>query len=145
MTPTSRAATAYGDPASFAKSPRQTEYLAFARITQALKRNADRKAVSDDESGGGADPAADHRRFAQLAEALHENLRLWTIVQRDVAVPENSLPEGLRAQLFYLAEFTREHTKKVLRGDAPTDPLIDINTAVMRGLRSEQEPERCPA
>jgi flagellar protein FlaF len=44
------------------------------------------------------------------------------------------LPRALRAQIFYLAEFTRQHTSKVLRGDAEVTPLIDINTAIMQGL-----------
>jgi len=35
---------------------------------------------------------------------------------------------------FYLAEFTRTYSSRVLAG-ASADPLIDINTAVMRGLR----------
>lgn len=147
MTAISRAAFAYGDPASSAKSPRQTEYQAFAKITNALTRSAhlDASASEEDAQSRPEDRVADGRRFTELAEALHDNLRLWTIVQGDVSAPKNSLPEELRARLFYLAEFTRDHTLKVLRGDAEADALIEINTAVMRGLRAEHEPDRCPA
>jgi len=42
----------------------------------------------------------------------------------------------LRAQLVYLGEFTRAHTQKVLRGEADPAPLIDINSAIIRGLRA---------
>ncbi|MEO1611497.1 MAG: flagellar biosynthesis regulator FlaF [Pseudomonadota bacterium] len=148
MDPNTRAAVAYGDAASAAKSPRQVEYQAFARITKALANgatpggasHAPLKAVADNE-----DRAAKSRRFTVLANALHENLRLWTIMQGDITADGNGLPDQLRAQLFYLAEFTRDHTRKVLRGEAQADALIEINTAVMRGLRAEREPERCPA
>ena len=57
----------------------------------------------------------------------------------DVAEPTNLLPQPLRAQIFYLAEFTMHHSAKVLKGDASVAPLIDINTAVMRGLRGDQD------
>ena len=48
-----------------------------------------------------------------------------------------SLPPALRAQLFYLYEFTDQHSRKVLAGNASIEVLVDINTAVMRGLRGE--------
>ena len=54
-----------------------------------------------------------------------------------VADAKNALPQGLRAQIFYLAEFTLQHSRKALSGGASVRPLIEINTAVMRGLRGE--------
>lgn len=125
-----RAQSAYGDVRASSKSPSQVEYQAFAKITTSLNL-----------AGEGADAAAD---FPKLAAALHQNLRLWTIVASDVAASKNGLPEALRAQLFYLAEFTRVHTQKVLKGEADVADLVEINTAVMRGLR-EQEMTPCPA
>mgnify|MGYP000311731850 CR=1 FL=1 len=53
----------------------------------------------------------------------------------DVASPGNALPSQLRAQIFYLFEFTQHHTRKVMDGEARADAVTDINTAVMRGLR----------
>lgn len=127
-----RANAVYGDPRTAVKSPSQVEYQAFARITKDLSTAAQ----SQDA-------------FPRLAAALHQNLRLWTIVATDVAVEDNALPKDLRAQLFYLAEFTRAHTSKVLKGEAVASALIDINTAVMKGLRSQheisKEPETCQA
>ena len=73
---------------------------------------------------------------AAMAEALHDNLRLWTLLAADVAGEENELPAQLRARIFYLAEFTRAHSAKLLSGEAERRPLIDINTAVMKGLRA---------
>lgn len=76
--------------------------------------------------------------FSELAAALHENRRLWILLATSVADSENELPQSLRAQLFYLAEFTLQHSQKVLDGTASADVLIDINTSVMRGLRQEE-------
>jgi flagellar protein FlaF len=72
--------------------------------------------------------------FPKFVAALHENRALWTILAADVADPDNGLPETLRAQIFYLAEFTDHQTSKILRGEGSADSLIEINTAVMRGL-----------
>jgi flagellar protein FlaF len=97
------------------------EYDLFARITHRLKA-----AQSSGVDG-----------FAALAGAIYENRRLWTTLAADVASPDNGLPATLRARLFYLAEFTNIHSKKVLSQNASADVLIDINTSVMRGLRQE--------
>jgi flagellar protein FlaF len=77
--------------------------------------------------------------FAALVRALHDNRSLWTTLAADVAVETNELSKPLRAQIFYLAQFTTEHSRRVIAGDATVDILIDINTAVMRGLRGEGE------
>ncbi|MCR9149161.1 MAG: flagellar biosynthesis regulator FlaF [Rhodobacteraceae bacterium] len=113
------AKTAYSNPGQPTRTPRTTEYEAFARITHRLKA-----AAALDKSG-----------FSSLVRALHENRELWTILAADVAGSGNGLPPQLRAQIIYLYEFTMQHTSKVLAGDARPDVLIDINTAVMRGLR----------
>ncbi|MFV0475109.1 MAG: flagellar biosynthesis regulator FlaF [Pikeienuella sp.] len=125
-----RAAAAYGD----AKSPRQVEYLAFARITRTLS-----EASAALEAGGAFEA------FARLVAALHENMKLWTFIAAQVANPGNALPQNLRAQLFYLFEFTNAHTKLILSREADTQPLIDVNTAVMRGLRQDHGAQPCPA
>ena len=70
---------------------------------------------------------------------LSENRRLWTILAVDVANSENRLPKELKANIFYLAEFTEAQSKKILKGDADIRPLVDINAAVMKGLRTQVE------
>jgi flagellar protein FlaF len=72
--------------------------------------------------------------FSGLAGAVHDNRRMWTTMAIDVADNNNALPSELRAQLFYLAEFTEHHSHRVLRREADATALIDINTAVLRGL-----------
>lgn len=136
MDPKLRAVAAYGDVSTSTKTPRQIEYQAFARITKALTPNE----TAEDDT-----PGARSHSFTRMAEALHENLKLWSIVQGDVASDRNALPDQLRANLFYLGEFTREHTRKVLRGEADPSALVEINTAVMRGLRQNTEAAPCPA
>ena len=112
------ARTAYATPGTPVRSTRSTEYDLFARITRRLR-----------EAAAGAGKAT-----IPLVQALHDNQRLWTTLAADVADDGNGLPRELRARLFYLAEFTREHTRKVLKGEASAGVLVDINTAVMRGL-----------
>lgn len=100
-------------------APRSLEYDAIARITRQL-RDASRKGPNG---------------FSKLVEAVHMNRRLWTLFATNVADKDNALPDNLRAQLFYLAEFSQVHSAKVLSGDANVRPLLEINMAVLRGLR----------
>jgi flagellar protein FlaF len=119
------ARAAYASPAAPIRTPRDIEYDALARVTCRLKQAA--------SLGDGS--------YSALAEALHDNRLLWTALAADVAGDDNGLPRELRARLFYLAEFAVAHGRKVLGGAADPQVLIDINTAVMRGLRGE-EPDR---
>lgn len=112
---------AYESRANPVRTPRGTEYALIARVTQNLKSAAD--------AGPGG--------VAALARALHENRRLWVTLAVDVADRENGLPEALRAQLFYLHKFVVAQSRKILQGEAAVDSLVEINTAVMRGLAAD--------
>ena len=82
--------------------------------------------------------ATEHtKNFPAFASALDDNRRMWMTMDAGVADNDNTLPKPLRAQLFYLAEFTEHHSRKVLNGEADPTPLIDINTAVLRGLNGQ--------
>ena len=113
------ARSAYAQVNAIAPSHRDTEYRAFATVTRDLAEHA----------------AAGPETFPKLVEALDKNRRLWTIIAQDVAGEGNALPETLRAQLLYLAEFTLLHTPRILRKEASANVLVEINTAIMRGLR----------
>ncbi|MEM6439020.1 MAG: flagellar biosynthesis regulator FlaF [Pseudomonadota bacterium] len=119
------AASAYSDAQGAAVTPRQAEYRVFAKATHRLSDAA--KALATDEPGA----------FPRLAAALHDNQRLWTALAVDAASDGNGLPESLRAGIVSLAGFVRGHSAKVLAGDAAAGPLIDINAALMKGLRGE--------
>ena len=75
--------------------------------------------------------------FPGLVRALADNQQLWSTLASDVALPGNTLPAVLRARLFYLYEFTVQHSRAVLENRGSVEVLADINTAVMRGLRGE--------
>lgn len=110
----------YEDTGSLIKTDKSIEYQIFSKITYRLSRTI--KGEFED--------------FKELVGALHDNRRLWTLLAADVASGDNELPSELRAQIFYLAEFTEKHSKEVLAGNADVQVLVEINTAVMRGLRS---------
>ena len=114
------AQAAYARPEAPHRSPRALEYDLLARATKALSSARGEKAG-----------------FAKLMVALDDNQRLWSTLAADVAGPENGLPAQLRAQLFYLYEFTAKHSRAVREQGASVEVLIDINTAVMRGLRGQ--------
>ncbi len=112
----------YEDPTASTGDTRGVEYQVFARVTRLLANSND--------------SAPDYA--SKLTEALHKNLQLWTILAVDVANDNNELPAQLRSSIFYLAEFTRQHTAKVHAREADTKVLVDINTMIMRGLRQTQ-------
>ncbi|QJF52990.1 flagellar biosynthesis regulator FlaF [Roseobacter ponti] len=101
------------------RTSRSTEYEVIARISHRLKA-----AIENDD-------------FNALANALHENNKLWTTLGVDVVQPENLLPDELKARIAYLADFTRSHTLKVLRKQESAIPLLEINAAILTGLRTE--------
>lgn len=76
--------------------------------------------------------------YAELVLAVHDNRQMWNVLAIDVADPDNGLPDALRAQIFYLAQFTNEHSKKFLKGEVDLSALIDVNTAILRGLRRQE-------
>lgn len=118
MNATRLAQSAYRDQARSVRTDRGLEYDAFARVTQRLVMAA----------------GQDLRDIPNLAAALHDNRRLWTILATDVADAQNPLPPPLRAQIVSLAQFCHRHSSAVLTTKASLQPLIDINTAIMRGL-----------
>ena len=113
----------YGEATRATGTPRSVEYQVFSQVTGRLNR-----------------ARRDGEPFSRLAAALQDNLRLWTVIATDVTSAGNGLPLQLRGQLADLAKFVRLHTHKVLRREAEAGILIEINTAVMRGL-SGQLPE----
>jgi flagellar biosynthesis activator protein FlaF len=101
------------------RTDRGSEYAIFARVTHRLS--------AVDES--------DRSAYSALAQAVSENSRLWGALADDLMHDDNMLPVELRARLVSIAEFVRRHSHAVLSGRDSVRPLIDINTAIMRGLR----------
>lgn len=119
MSAISQAQRAYapGAGAAAIRTPRSIEFEVIARITHRLKT------------------AIEARNTRGLIDVLHENRKLWTALAADVASSDNALPQDLRARIFYLAEFTGQHTSKVLRNEATAVPLLEINAAILGGLK----------
>jgi flagellar protein FlaF len=122
MHPNPQARDGYGVAAP-TRSARGSEYAVFAQVTRRL-------AAADE---------ADRAAYPRLAEAVIDNQRLWGTLAEDLMLESNVLPVALRAQLISLAEFVRRHSLAVLRGQAKVAALVDINTAIMRGLRGDAE------
>ncbi|WP_246212798.1 flagellar biosynthesis regulator FlaF [Marivivens donghaensis] len=109
----------YDPKTAVSRHPRSMERLLFGQITSRLSRAI----------------AGTHRKA--LIEALHDNRKLWTTIAVDIASDDNGLPDQLRGQIFYLAEFTHHHSSLVLKDGADPAVLVDINRAVIAGLSSE--------
>jgi flagellar protein FlaF len=107
----------YAPTAAPLKSARRAEYDVIARITSRLAT------------------AIETKDFNKLVHAMHENRTLWRKLALDVAHRDNLLPDDLRARLIYLAEFTEHHTRKVIARTESAAPLVEVNTAILRGLK----------
>ncbi len=114
-----QAQRAYAPTQTSTRTARSVEYEVIARISHRLKR------------------AMQQKDFPALADALHENNKLWMTLAIDVANPDNLLPEDLRAKIVYLAEFTRQHAQKVMQKRESALPLLEINAAILKGLKQE--------
>lgn len=117
-----RAREGYGRAAVPIKSHRAAEYETIARISHRLRAAAKIRKT----------------HYAEFVAALHENSRLWTTLAVDVANPDNGLPRDLRARLFWLAEFTDKETRRILRNEGDVAILIEVNAAVLQGLRGAE-------
>ena len=105
------------------KSERASEYEAIARISHRLRSAGLNKATN----------------YPEFVQALSENSKLWTTLAVDVAQSENGLPQDLRARLFWLAEFTTHETSRILKGEGDLSILIEINAAILHGLREQAD------
>lgn len=99
-------------------TPQQTEYRLLADITRRLISIEDVK-----------DPAS--------VEIVYDNIAAWSTFAADLMLPENPLPDSLKAQLISLFLWVERHSQQVLKGDASTAPLIDVNKSIMAGLAAQ--------
>lgn len=115
-----RSQMAYSSNKAATRTEQSIEYELFAKMTSALAQSAK------------------SAKFEALAKAVYDNRRLWLALAADVSDDANNLPVELRAQIFYLAEFTQHHSSKVLSEGASVDPLIEINRSIMSGLFAQR-------
>jgi len=112
------AAAAYAKVSRNVLGPRTVEQKAFQRVTGLLQAMEDEVDVST----------------VRLAEAIHTNSQLWTILATDAASEANGLPPALRAQIISLAVYSQKTGRAILRKEGQLDDLIQINRAMMAGL-----------
>lgn len=105
------------------RTPRQAEHQIVAAVTARL---AAALAAGD---------------AARLAAAVHDNNRLWSALAADLASAGNALPADLRARLLGLAGFALRQGHRLLRGEGGGEALVDLNTAVLRGLAGQPNAE----
>lgn len=123
MTDMYNAQRGYGQVKRQASSEKHIEIELFTKMTTQLKSH-----VLAEESALKLTPS--------LARDLLSNLKLWQIIMLDLLTDENTLELSLKKSLIELAEFTQSHTQKIFRNEGAVDVLIDINVAILSGLRT---------
>lgn len=116
-----KAIQAYASARATTQTPRALEYETLARVTRRLEACTGRRPGS----------------FPELASALHDNRRLWTVFASDVANPSNPLPTETKAGIYSLALFTSQETSRILAHQGDVSALVEINLSVLRGLQPE--------
>ena len=69
-----------------------------------------------------------------LIEACYLNNKLWTALLVDLSLPENALPDDLKARLISIGIWVQRYTPRAMGGAAPVDPLIAVNRSIAEGL-----------
>ena len=110
------AKSAYSTASQTVRTTRSAEYEVFAKVTSALKRA---------------------KSAPEKIRAISDNRQLWIALATDVASDGNELPSAIRANIFYLSEFVTHHSRRLTKSDGDLSALIDVNTAIMAGLRKK--------
>jgi flagellar protein FlaF len=105
------------------ESARSIEAKLFADVTAELER-----------ARRGGKPG-----FRDLVAALHRNRTLWDALLADLAHEANALPAPLKGQLIQLGHFVRQFTARVLKEEDDVQVLIDVNNAILKGLRTTNQ------
>jgi flagellar protein FlaF len=75
-------------------------------------------------------------RSPQMSEAIEFLQRLWTALVKDLAHPDNDLPDKLKAQLISIGFWVMGETGRIAFGEHNNlTALIDINTMIQEGLK----------
>jgi flagellar protein FlaF len=75
-------------------------------------------------------------RSPQMSEAIEFLQRLWIALVKDLAHPDNDLPDKLKAQLISIGFWVMGETGRITFGEHnDLTALIDINTMIQEGLK----------
>ncbi|MEM9705453.1 MAG: flagellar biosynthesis regulator FlaF [Pseudomonadota bacterium] len=114
------AAQGYAKASQSTADPRAVEYQTFARVNNMLAKAKN------------AGPS----EFNKIVDAVYKNNQLWDILAADIANQANPLPDDLKIGIIKLYAFSRNHGRNVLKKKATVDALIEVNSNIMKGLRS---------
>ena len=114
-----RPAKAYGQAQRAAFLPRQVEATAFAKAAALL-----------------AEAATRVQEFGAYRAALRFNRLIWTLIQADLARPDNGLSDQVKAKLLSLSVFVDKQTVAALAAPsaARLESLIEIDRNIAQGL-----------
>ena len=98
-------------------SPRDTEILAFRLCNERLEK-----------------AAAPRERI----EALNKTHQLWSLLVKDLQSDGNRLPGALKEQLIGLGFWAMTYSTCAIAEDLPVQPLIDVHTNIIDGLRAQE-------
>jgi len=110
---------AYRSAQTRADTPAQVEYRLLAEVTRRLL-------------------SIDDVTQPKAVETIHENITVWGTFAADLMLPENPLPDPLKAQLVSLFLWVQRHSRQVLRGQASVDALVEVNKSIMAGLAQQE-------
>lgn len=109
---------AYGRVQNATEDPRNIEFRLLAQVTAALRMA---KEHPDDRP--------------KLYDALIWNKKVWDAFALDLVDANNRLPKELRQTLVNLSAWVSKHTFAVMDGNGQIDPLIEVNSNLMEGLK----------
>lgn len=99
---------------------RRREYRAFEAVIERL-------GAARDAGGSGA----------QLNEALDAMEALWSILAKDVAHPQNGLPDEVRRGILSIARWIFARSADIRNsGAGDIDSLIEMNATIRDGLKA---------
>ncbi|NNU15375.1 flagellar biosynthesis regulator FlaF [Parvularcula sp. ZS-1/3] len=102
-------------------SERGLEAALLERVTARLKAHRDEEALS----------------HGPLLEALHANRSLWMTLAIDLASPDNRQTKEVKASMISIAGFIERNTHAAAKSMDVLDSFVDINEAILSGLRQE--------
>ena len=71
--------------------------------------------------------------------ALNGNMRLWSLLIKDLSSPANALPDAIKAQYISLGLFARSSSLKALTTPTDLTLLIRLNTDVLDALDRQRQ------